>query len=393
MGFVGSKNNKLFIDFYYNKQRFRVYLSVIDTPKNRRFAEIKLKKVEEEIEFEKLGIRKANLSQFFPDDKRFMENDTVVVSKTDTIREMKLSDYFSNWLATKTHLSKNSIRTWKSFYNNYVHVFLGNKKIKEITNEDVLRMHEYMKQNLKNSVINKKIVNIKGLFKELVEEGVIETNPFKKLKTLRNEPADILPFNEEELKKLLDIFKSKFPHYYNFVAFLAFSGCRPNEAIALQWKHIDWGNKIIMIRRGYVLGEFTLLKTASSIRDIDMSQILFEILTDQIEISYGISDLVFINKRNKIICWENFRQKFHLALKYAGIESRPAYQLRHTFASMALKNGEDPTWVAKMLGHSSVKTTFSTYNRYIRNKNRTDGEVISNLFSDLKEGKNEKQTI
>jgi len=43
------------------------------------------------------------------------------------------------------------------------------------------------------------------------------------------------------------------------------------------------------------------------------------------------------------------------ALKRAGVRHRPSYQLRHTWASMALEAGESPAWVASMLGHTTME--------------------------------------
>ena len=58
-------------------------------------------------------------------------------------------------------------------------------------------------------------------------------------------------------------------------------------------------------------------------------------------------------------------REWRVALKKAGVRHRPAYQLRHTFASLCLANGVQPTWVAKMLGHKTAQITFKHYARYI----------------------------
>jgi len=38
-----------------------------------------------------------------------------------------------------------------------------------------------------------------------------------------------------------------------------------------------------------------------------------------------------------------------------------------------LSHGEDPLWVARMLGHSSLDMIFKHYGKYIRNRFRKDG--------------------
>jgi integrase len=237
-------------------------------------------------------------------------------------------------------------------------------------------------------VVNRKLRSVRSFFNEVVEEGHLKESPFKKVKYLRNEKVDIKPFNQEELARLLVGFAEKYPAYESFVAFLAFSGCRPNEVVGLKWDKIDWENRKILIREGFVLGEETLLKTDSSVRDIDMTEPLEVLLLQQLD--KGIdSEYVFVNEFNRRICWENFRQKYHRVLKLKNIVSRPAYQLRHTFASMAIKNGEDILWVSRMLGHSNLKTTLTTYTRYIPSLERKDGSIIGGIYSNIKGEDNE----
>ncbi len=43
------------------------------------------------------------------------------------------------------------------------------------------------------------------------------------------------------------------------------------------------------------------------------------------------------------------------------------YQARHTFATLMLSAGENPNWIARMMGHTSVEMLFKKYNGYIPN--------------------------
>ena len=57
----------------------------------------------------------------------------------------------------------------------------------------------------------------------------------------------------------------------------------------------------------------------------------------------------------------------------AGLRRRTMYQTRHTFASLMLSHGEDPLWVARMLGHTGLDMIFKHYGKFIRNRSRKDG--------------------
>ena len=54
-------------------------------------------------------------------------------------------------------------------------------------------------------------------------------------------------------------------------------------------------------------------------------------------------------------------------LKRLGIRYRPPYQMRHTFATLAISAGENINWVARMLGHKSPVITLERYNRFVPN--------------------------
>jgi integrase len=60
----------------------------------------------------------------------------------------------------------------------------------------------------------------------------------------------------------------------------------------------------------------------------------------------------------------------------AGLRRRTMYQTRHSFASNALTAGEQPSWVAGMLGHTTPEMLFQVYARYIPNRTRRDGSAL-----------------
>jgi len=60
------------------------------------------------------------------------------------------------------------------------------------------------------------------------------------------------------------------------------------------------------------------------------------------------------------------------------------YQTRHSFASLMLSYGEDPLWVARMLGHTGPDMIFKHYGKFIRNRVRKDGTRFLEGFTGAK---------
>ena len=71
-------------------------------------------------------------------------------------------------------------------------------------------------------------------------------------------------------------------------------------------------------------------------------------------------------------------------LQRAGLRPRDLYQCRHTFASLMLQAGEDPAWVAQMMGHTTTKMLYERYHRFIQHRTRQDGQLyLKRLKGDL----------
>jgi integrase len=68
-------------------------------------------------------------------------------------------------------------------------------------------------------------------------------------------------------------------------------------------------------------------------------------------------------------------------LAYLGIPYRRPYETRHTAATLWLGAGENPTWIAKQMGHSNTEMLFTVYTRYVPNLTRQDGSAMERLIA------------
>ena len=64
------------------------------------------------------------------------------------------------------------------------------------------------------------------------------------------------------------------------------------------------------------------------------------------------------------------REVFKRILRKAGIREMRLHDIRHTFASLLLSNGESPVYVKEQLGHSSIQMTVDIYGHLIPGSNR-----------------------
>jgi integrase len=117
-------------------------------------------------------------------------------------------------------------------------------------------------------------------------------------------------------------------------------------------------------------------------RDIQMSQIVFDTLKEQYEITSKLSEYVFCNRAGNPIDNKNFINRVWAPLlRHLGLEHRKAYQMRHTAATLWLASGEAPEWIARQLGHTTTEMLFRVYSRYVPNLTRNDGSAMDRLLT------------
>lgn len=95
--------------------------------------------------------------------------------------------------------------------------------------------------------------------------------------------------------------------------------------------------------------------------------------------------LIFRTKRGKPIHERNLVQRvFKPLLQRAGLPNLRLYDLRHTFAVLALRAGAPMEFVSEQLGHSCIAFTIATYGHEVRETQETSvGQSIDSIFGEL----------
>ena len=79
---------------------------------------------------------------------------------------------------------------------------------------------------------------------------------------------------------------------------------------------------------------------------------------------------VFPSESGTLLDAANLRKVFLGILKKANLRSIRFHDLRHSFASWLIGNGESLTYVKEQLGHHSIQITVDTYGHLIPGANR-----------------------
>jgi integrase len=151
------------------------------------------------------------------------------------------------------------------------------------------------------------------------------------------------------------------------IRFACATGLRPQEWQVLEWRDLDLVRRSCRVGRTLQNGCVASLgKTHTSLRTVALQRRAVDALAE-LPRPLDRGRLVFPSADGYIVNLSNFgRRIWHPALESTGLEHRPPYQTRHTYATLALSYAGVPLeWIAKQLGHRDTRVTMRHYARWL----------------------------
>lgn len=256
---------------------------------------------------------------------------------------------FLDYLKFEKGLSEYTLRAYRVDINEFIHKI--NKKVEEIIKEDIFVYIEDMKSKFKNNTVLRKLSSIKMFFKYLYMNKYIKKDPTNSIKAVKRQKRLPEVLAEEDFNKILETFNHE-PEQrrsYMILKLLLATGARISEIINLEIKDVE-DNEYKYIK---VLGK------GSKYRFIPIYDEIAQELKKYIEVD---RNLIKSRKKDFKIFSGIDRTRFYLELKkhaeQAGIQKRVyPHLVRHSIATLLLKNGADIRVVQEILGHANITTT------------------------------------
>jgi integrase len=147
---------------------------------------------------------------------------------------------------------------------------------------------------------------------------------------------------------------------------------RRGELLGLKWDDLDLSGGVLSVRRALALDKTFTQAKGSKGRSVRLTPVAVEALERHREKQVGQrarldglwqeSGLVFTSNVGTPLDPDNvIHRSFKPMLQRAGLPEIRFHDLRHTFATLMLSNGEHPKIVQEMLGHSQISLTLDTY--------------------------------
>lgn len=387
---VRPETGTLFLDFHYRGRRCREQTALQDTPPNRKVVEglaARIKRAQAKGTF--------SYAEFFPDSPRATLVDMPKPPDVGAIAAVQpepprltpsFAEFAELWfLETEPRWRKQYREQIRASLDRIVLPHFGARLLAEVDRASLLGFQAEIakrKGRAGQSLSAKRINKLMALVKSILNEGCDRyelTSPARTLKRLKQKRSEVQPFSLDEVNRLVAGIRAD---YRSYLTVRLLTGLRTGEADGLQWEDIDFEKNQLHVQRTLSRDGDGDTKTESSRRVVPLVPQVREALLEQQKLKLEGCLWVFHGATGSPIDVVNFTNRvWYPLLRHLGLKLRPPYQMRHTAATLMLASGENPEWVAKVLGHTTTEMLFRVYSRFIPNLTRNDGRAFTGLVS------------
>lgn len=221
---------------------------------------------------------------------------------------------------------------------------------------------------LSDATVRRIVSPLRSLLRCAVDDGLIRYNPARETKlpyrpaTDDNDEEEKRPLTRTQLAKLLGDVASD--HRLMF-RFLASTGLRIGECIALQWRHLelDTTNPKVKVRRRLYKDGISTPKSRYGKRDVPLSRTLASDLRKlRMSTDTDLDAPVFPNGAGNPRNPANIRTRvLRPVVDDTDLDWVNLHTFRHTFASILFARGANVAEVSRLLGHHSAAYTLRAY--------------------------------
>ncbi len=325
------------------------------------------------------------------------------IARNSKYSNMLFSDYMLEWLANiKPKVVQSTYIGYEQVVKGRLYPYFKSQKIKliDLRPRDIQDFINYLyKQKLKGSTIAHYTSNMNTALKEAVIAEIIPSNPMDRIESVKKEVYIPEFYTDNELLDLIEVIKTQDLELPLTLGIIY--GLRREEILGLTWNAIDFNNKSITIRKTVGRGKYDgvtqflikdIPKNKSSYRTLPMFDFIADLLQKYKE-KYKQNEKIFgntyIKDYKEFICLmdngelvkpDYIDRTFSRILKENGFRHIRLHDLRHSCATLLLRNGVPLPEIQKWLGHSNIITT-QRYSHLDQNDKSIPANMIETKFN------------
>lgn len=325
------------------------------------------------------------------------------IAKNSKYSNMLFSDYMLEWLENiKPKVVQSTYIGYEQVVKGRLCPYFKSKKIKliDLRPRDIQDFINHLyKQRLKGSTIAHYTSNMNTALKEAVIAEIIPSNPMDRIESVKKEVYIPEFYTDDELIELIEVIKTQKLELPLTLGIIY--GLRREEILGLTWNAIDFKNKSITIRKTFGRGKYDgvtqflikdIPKNKSSYKTLPMFDFITDLLKKYKE-KYKLNEKIFgntyITDYKDFICLmdngelvkpDYVDRTFSRILKENGFRHIRLHDLRHSCATLLLRNGVPLPEIQKWLGHSNIITT-QRYSHLDQNDKSIPANMIETKFN------------
>lgn len=244
------------------------------------------------------------------------------------------------------HCKPTTARDYHSIIRRFIRPRLGPLPIAEVTRADVVAFHHALRETPYQA--NRAAAMLSKLFNLAEDWGLRQpgSNPARRIKKYREEEKKRYLSDEEQVRLgevLAEALEAGTESVYvvSALLLLIYTGCRLSEILTLRWDYVTTHH-------------LELPDSKTGRRRIPLPREAYDIL---MELSRQPGNPYVILGESEHGPLNNLQKPWRRIRRAAGLDDVRIHDLRHTYASVAMKDGIDPFTLKEIMGHKNLTTT------------------------------------
>lgn len=311
--------------------------------------------------------------------------------------KLTVAGYLDRWLADSVRgsVAASTSERYEQIVRLHLKPVLGGTRLKALNPLQVQGLYaEKLAEGLSPATVRKVHNVLHRALAQAVRWTLVPNNATDGAQAPNPRSKEIVPLTAEQAKALLSAARGDRLEALYVLALT--TGARKGELLALKWADLDLGRGLMRVRRGLTRskGRFELGDTKTKEgREIELTGRAVSALKahrkrqaeERLELDGIWEDrgLVFATRRGTLINPPNIgKRSFVPLLRKANLpEATRFHDLRHTCATLLLKERARPKEVQSLLGHKTIAMTMNTYGHLIPGMGKETADAMERALS------------
>ena len=293
-----------------------------------------------------------------------------------------VGEYLARWLShsVRDTVRQKTYERYESIVRVHLSPALGTIRLKALTPDHVRGLY---REKLDSGLAPRSVLHIhrtlSKALKQATDDGLIPRNAAASVKPPRPRSEEMQPLSRDQVRTFLDTVRGDRMETLYVLAVTA--GPRQGELLALKWEDVDLEgtNPMLEVRRSLSetrgrrafeapksgRGRHLRLsrRAVSALRTHRKRQLEERVQKAGLWEDHG---LIFPSEVGTPMSGRNLYRAFKIRVKRASLpQTLRFHDLRHTCATLLLKQGVNPKFVQELLGHADISLTLNTYSHVL----------------------------